>query len=109
MTDEQLAGNDDAIEARRLAYFNTLLANKDGRLIYASLRKEVLDEIKKVPADMTASEHAIGCRYLIVFMDMIRKRCGVINELDLVEAESSIAMRYERKKTEPKKDDMYDI
>jgi hypothetical protein len=109
MSSKQMAGDDESLQARHLAYFNTFLNNQDGRRVLADLRNEVMLEMSSVPAKMTASEHAVGCRYLIMFMDLIKKRLGVIDEINVIEAEATISSRYERRKQETKKDDMYDI
>lgn len=109
MTGKQIAGDTEALEARHIAYFSTFYASPQGREVLADIEKEIWDEISENPVNMTASEHAIGCRFLMLFMETIKEKCGVTDRFEVICAEASISQDYKiPKANEQKKESMYD-
>lgn len=90
----EIAVDRKALEERHLAYFNTFMTEGDGMNVYCDIENEIDEEIHNKPADMTASEHAIGCRYLICFLNVIRFKCGIVDKMKFVRALASAAAEY---------------
>jgi hypothetical protein len=86
MTNEQIAGNEEAAEARKVAFVNTFYATKDGQDVLLYLTRMVLDyEVLPIRVEETA-----GIKLAIrEFLDHIKDCCGLDDKRAVIEAEAA--------------------
>lgn len=103
-TEEQIQSSPDLNETRYVAYYNTFMATEEGQTVLYDMMATAwqFEEIPKT------SDNAIIFIALHEFIQKIKTKCGVVDQMEVIRAEAKIAAGHEIEQESEKKVGMYD-
>lgn len=93
LSPQELAADAEALQYRRLAYFNTYHASMQGRKVLLDLQRYCFGKFGAI--EHMKPEHYAAALSLVQFYGYIRACCGVNDEEAVIDAEAKLQLNPE--------------